>query len=74
MKCPAKVRQALGTHDGRGVVVGYEDGAIQMFLIVDHSDPSHIEYLQNWRKFYLDSTMKESQNDGNEKQGELTMA
>ena len=73
MKCPTKVRQALGTHDGRGVVVGYEDGAIQMFLIVDHTEPSHIEYLKNWRKFYLDSTMKETQSDGNERQGESTM-
>ena len=36
MRCPAKVRQALATHDGRVLVVGYEDGAVQMFLIVDH--------------------------------------
>lgn len=74
MKCPAKVRQALATHDGRGLVVGYEDGAVQMFLIVDPSEPSHIEYLKNWRSFYLDSTRKDTQQDGNERQSEGTMA
>ena len=50
MKCPAKVVQALGTHDGRAIVIGYEDGAIQMFLIVDHSNESHINNLYHWRK------------------------
>lgn len=50
MRCPAKVRQACATHDGRALVVGYEDGAIQMFLIVDPYEPSTIDYLKEWRQ------------------------
>ncbi|CAF4234021.1 unnamed protein product, partial [Rotaria sp. Silwood2] len=50
MKCPTKVRQAIGTHDGRALVVGYEDGAVQVFLIVDHFDESTVDYLKRWRK------------------------
>jgi hypothetical protein len=71
MKCPAKVRQALATHDGRALVVGYEDGAVQMFLIVDHSDPTHVEYLRNWRRVQLESYTQANQQDSSERQAEL---
>ena len=73
MKCPAKVRQALATHDGRALVVGYEDGAVQMFLIVDHSDPHQVEYLKEWRKYQLASQIEADQQESNERQAELTM-
>jgi NACHT domain- and WD repeat-containing protein len=73
MKCPAKVRQALATHDGRGLVVGYEDGAVQMFLIVDHSDPQQVEYLKDWRKYQLASQIEADQQESTERQAELTV-
>ena len=50
MKCPAKVRQALATPDGQALAVGYEDGAVQMFLIVDRFETESVEYLKNWRE------------------------
>ena len=50
MKCPAKVRQALATPDGHALVVGYEDGAVQMFLIVDRLEPESVEFLKDWRE------------------------
>ena len=58
MKCPAKVRQAMATQDGRILVVGYEDGAIQVFLIVDHTEPTSVTYLKKWRKFQLELKME----------------
>ena len=58
MKCPAKVRQALATQDGKALVVGYEDGAVQVFLIVDHSDESSIEDLKEWRKYQFESKIE----------------
>lgn len=61
MKCPAKVRQAMTTQDGRILVVGYEDGTIQVFLIVDHTEPTSVAYLKNWRKFQLESIAPEVQ-------------
>ncbi|CAF4326743.1 unnamed protein product, partial [Adineta steineri] len=48
MKCPAKVRQAMATQDGQALVVGYEDGAVQMFLIVDNLEPASVAYLKAW--------------------------
>lgn len=50
MKCPAKVRQALSTPDGFALVVGYEDGAVQMFLVVDRLEPESVEFLKDWRE------------------------
>ena len=73
MKCPTKVRQALATHDGRGLVVGYEDGAVQMFLIVDHSDPDHVAHLKEWRQYQLASQLGVDQQESNDRQAELTM-
>ncbi|CAF4251615.1 unnamed protein product [Rotaria sp. Silwood2] len=58
MKCPAKVRQGTATNDGRILVVGYEDGAIQAFLIVDRSDESMVDYLRSWRIHQLQSTVE----------------
>lgn len=55
MKCQSKVRQAMATPDGRALVVAYEDGAVQMFLIVDQVDPESIENLQIWRYQQLQS-------------------
>lgn len=59
MKCPAKVRQAIATLDGQALVVAYEDGAVQMFLIVDRFEPESIEHLKNWRKQQLEAKMNE---------------
>ncbi len=73
MKCPAKVRQACATHDGRALVVGYEDGAVQMFLIVDHFEQSSISYLKTWRKYQFESKNESIQQEITEKQSELTM-
>ena len=50
MRCPAKVRQACATQDGQALVVGYEDGAVQMFLIVDRLEPENVAHLKKWRK------------------------
>ena len=55
MKCPAKVQQALATPDGRALAVGYEDGAVQMFLIVDRFETESMEYLKNWRELQWES-------------------
>jgi hypothetical protein len=73
MRCPAKVRQAIATHDGKALVVGYEDGAVQVFLIVDHSEPSTISYLKKWRKYQFESKLEPVQQENTEKQAELTM-
>ena len=73
MKCPAKVRQAIPTHDGRALVVGYEDGAVQMFLIVDHYEPSSVAYLKSWRKQQLEAKMESIQAETTERQPEVTM-
>jgi hypothetical protein len=72
MRCPAKVRQACATHDGRALVVGYEDGAIQMFLIVDPYEPNTIAYLKNWRKRQFESIMASLQQETGEKSSEPT--
>ena len=71
MKCPAKVRQTMATHDGRALVVGYEDGAVQMFLIIDHSDPAHIDHLKEWRTFQFESTLEPVQQEISDKQSDL---
>jgi hypothetical protein len=73
MKCPTKVRQALATNDGRALVVGYEDGAVQMFLIVDHYEQSSINYLKKWRKHQFEANIEPPQQEIIEKQPELTM-
>ena len=71
MKCPAKVRQALATHDGKALVVGYEDGAVQAFLIVDHEDPNSVDDLQQSRKYLFQSMRQDIQQENlNEKQTE----
>ncbi|CAF2396508.1 unnamed protein product [Rotaria sp. Silwood2] len=70
MKCPAKVRQATATNDGRILVVGYEDGAIQVFLIVDHSNESVVDYLRNWRIRQLQSIAEPERQETAEKQSE----
>lgn len=71
MKCPAKVRQALATPDGQALAVGYEDGAVQMFLIVDRFETESVEYLKNWREQQWDSNDDESmQQEMTEKQPE----
>ncbi|CAF1183817.1 unnamed protein product [Rotaria sp. Silwood1] len=70
IKCPTKVRQATATNDGRVLVVGYEDGAIQAFLIVDHTDESHIDYLRSWRKFQHQSIEGSERQENTEKQAE----
>ncbi|CAF1410127.1 unnamed protein product [Rotaria sordida] len=72
MKCPAKVRQATVTNDGRVLVVGYEDGAIQVFLIVDHSDETTVDYLRNWRKHQFPSISEPERQQTPERQPELT--
>jgi hypothetical protein len=75
MRCPAKVRQALATHDGKALVVGYEDGAVQMFLIVDHFEQSSINYFKKWRKYQFESQIEQPvQQENIEKQPELTMS
>ena len=74
MRCPAKVRQALATNDGRALVVGYEDGAVQMFLIVDPYEQSSINYLKNWRKQQLEVKVEPVQQEITEKQPELSMS
>ncbi|CAF1235202.1 unnamed protein product [Adineta steineri] len=71
MKCPAKVRQAMATQDGQALVVGYEDGAVQMFLIVDNLEPASVAYLKAWRKHRLESHADSTQTDGNDKPSEL---
>ncbi|CAM4872504.1 unnamed protein product [Rotaria socialis] len=55
MKCPAKVRQAVATHDGQALVVAYEDGAVQMFLIADPFEPENVEHLRQWRQQQLEA-------------------
>ena len=59
MRCPAKVRQACATQDGKALVVGYEDGAVQMFLIADRFEPTSVTHLIQWRKEQI--AMKEQQ-------------
>ncbi len=72
MKCPAKVRQAIATSDGQALVVGYEDGAVQMFLIVDRFEPESIEHLKNWRKQQWEATVDEPvQKEISDKQSDL---
>jgi len=73
MRCSAKVRQAIPTHDGRALVVGYEDGAVQVYLIVDHYEQSTIAYLKKWRKYQFESKLEPVQRENTEKQPELTM-
>ncbi|CAF3329325.1 unnamed protein product [Rotaria socialis] len=73
MKCPTKVRQATATQDGLALVVGYEDGAIQMFLIVDQDKESDIEHLKSWRKYQYQKQIENAQQETTEKQPEHTM-
>ena len=71
MRCPAKVRQAMATPDGQALVVGYEDGACQMFLIADRLEPSSIEHLKQWRKQQFESNIEPVQQDIIDKQPEI---
>jgi hypothetical protein len=71
MKCPAKVRQAMATLDGQALVVGYEDGAVQMFLIVDRFDSTTVAHLKNWRKYQLESYVEPVQQTTLDKEPEL---
>ncbi|CAF4551274.1 unnamed protein product [Rotaria sp. Silwood1] len=70
MRCPAKVRQAIATNDGRALVVGYEDGAVQMFLIVDRFEQKTITYLKEWRRQQLESIVEPVQQEIIDKQPE----
>ncbi|CAF0870188.1 unnamed protein product [Adineta ricciae] len=70
MKCPAKVRQAYATHDGRALIVGYEDGVIQTFLIVDPYEPSTIAHLKHWRQQQFGAELEAMQQELAEKQSE----
>ena len=70
MKCPAKVRQACATHDGRALIVGYEDGVIQTFLIVDPYEPSTIAHLKHWRQQQFGAELEAMQQELAEKQPE----
>ncbi|CAF4360406.1 unnamed protein product, partial [Adineta steineri] len=65
------VRQAMATQDGQALVVGYEDGAVQMFLIVDNLEPASVAYLKAWRKHRLESHTDSTQQDGTDKPSEL---
>jgi hypothetical protein len=71
MKCQAKVRQALATPDGQALVVGYEDGAVQMFLIVDQYEPTSIAHLNKWRKNQFEANIEAAQQEIINKQSEL---
>jgi hypothetical protein len=71
MKCQSKVRQAMATPDGQALVVGYEDGAVQMFLIVDQYDATSIAHLSKWRKIQLESKAEPVQQEIIEKRSEL---
>jgi hypothetical protein len=71
MRCPAKLRQAVATQDGQALVVAYEDGAVQMFLIVDRLDLSSIAHLKKWRKQQFESTIEPIQQETIDKQIEL---
>jgi len=59
MKCQAKVRQAMATPDGKALVVAYEDGDVQMFLIVDQLDQESITHLQLWRQQQLQTDVED---------------
>ena len=63
MKCPAKVRQAMATQDGQALVVGYEDGAVQMFLIIDQFLATNVTYLKEWRREQLESDVESIQQE-----------
>jgi hypothetical protein len=71
MRCPAKVRQAMATQDGKAIVVGYEDGAVQVFLIVDYTEPSSVAYLKKWRKYQFESKIEPMQQEMPEKEKEV---
>ncbi len=71
MKCQSKVRQAMTTPDGLALVVGYEDGAVQMFFIVDELDPTSIVHLNNWRKKQWETNIEAEQKETIEKQDEM---
>lgn len=70
MRCPAKVRQAVATQDGLALVVGYEDGAVQVFLIIDQHEPKNVEYLRQWRKAQLESKIEAVQQETIDRQSE----
>ncbi|CAF5177338.1 unnamed protein product, partial [Rotaria sp. Silwood1] len=57
-------------NDGRALVVGYEDGAVQMFLIVDRFEQKTITYLKEWRRQQLESIVEPVQQEIIDKQPE----
>ena len=73
MKCQAKIRQAVATQDGHALVVGYEDGSVQMFLIVDRFDPNSVTYLKQWRK-QQEELLAASDQEASTKESEVAVA
>lgn len=73
MRCPAKVRQAIATIDGRALVVAYEDGAVQMFLIVDPYESTSIEFAKQWRQEQLEASGNLAEQEVPDKKNELHM-
>lgn len=71
MRCQSKVRQVCATPDGRALVVGYEDGAVQMFLIADRFEPASVEHLVKWREEQMVSTIDVEQPEIAEKPAEI---
>lgn len=71
MRCQAKVRQACATPDGLALVVGYEDGAVQMFLLADRFEPASVEHLIKWRQLQLEANIEPMEPEPVEKLPEL---
>ena len=71
MRCPAKVRQACATQDGQALVVAYEDGAVQMFLLVDRFEPPSVAHLIQWRKEQIEMKEREMDEELADKQFEI---
>jgi hypothetical protein len=71
MKCQSKVRQAMATPDGLALIVAYEDGAVQMFLIVDQYEPISIAHLNKWREKQFEFNNQPVQQEIIEKQPDI---
>ena len=71
MRCQARVLQACATPDGQALVVGYEDGAVQMFLIADRFEPPTVAHLLQWRKEQIAMKQQQMEEELADKQFEL---
>jgi WD40 repeat protein len=54
-KCTAKLTCMKAAQDSKSLVIGCEDGSVNMLIIADPESEENVEYLKNWRQEQLKS-------------------